>query len=77
MFGIGVPELLILLLLMVPLGLFTLYWIIRLAVRHGRNDGPRIPAGDELSSQALIPHAPTPDRPVEGPTVRKWQRHHR
>jgi len=38
MFGLGVPELLIILLLLLLPGVVLIYWLIRLAVRHGRSD---------------------------------------
>ncbi len=41
MFGIGAPEMIVMLLFMLgglAVGLFGLYWLIRLAVRHGSQD---------------------------------------
>ena len=50
--GIGAPELLVLVVLFLLVVPFGLYWLIRLAVRHGSTDaqtqggrrGPRPPA---------------------------------
>ena len=38
MFGVGVLELLVILLLLLLPAVVLIYWLIRLAVRHGRND---------------------------------------
>lgn len=56
MFGIGVPELMILSVLWVLLPLVVGYWVIRLAVRHGVMDAQRrLADGTRLDHGGVAP----------------------